>query len=138
MKREKGYFNIHKLSHDLARDRFLHLPTLTDGLLGRIQREMMLNICHGSVHHLPGRLRSLFTAAVPSSKQTTIPVVWLCTPWEGARERGCSLLQHQLPASPMPGTWIPSRSQAPPGEIAFNDVPVVSSQCDLFILNSEL
>lgn len=65
MKGERAYFNIHKLSHDPARNRFLHLLTLLDGLPGRIQKAVVLNICHGSIHRLSGKLRSLFTAAVP-------------------------------------------------------------------------
>lgn len=60
--------------------------------------------------------------------------VWLCTPWVGTRERGCSMPHHQPPVSPALGTCVPSRSQAGPGEITFGDIPVVSSPSERFVL----
>lgn len=139
MKGERAYFNIHKLSHDPSRNRFLRLPTLTDGLPGRIQKETMLNICHGSIHHLSGRLRSLFTAAVPCGQfQADHNTCGLSV--HARRCQGKRLLPAPAPTprSPMPGACKPSRSQVGPGQIAFNDIPVVSSRCDVFILNSGL
>lgn len=139
MKGERAYFNIHTLSHDPARNRFLHLPTLTAGPPGRIQKEMMLDICHGSIH-LSERLRSLFAAAVPHGQcQAEHNPCALVVHTLGRCQGGCcSLPQHQLLFPPCQEQEYPSRSQAAPGAIAFNGIPVVSPRCDLFILNSGL
>lgn len=68
------YFDILKLSHDPARNGFLHLLTLPDGLPARTQKEIVLNICPGSIHHLSGIsgpcLQLLCPVPVPSRSQS--------------------------------------------------------------------
>lgn len=110
-----------------ARNRFLHLPILTDGLPGRIQKQMML--------------KSVVTLSI-IFWEAQVPVYSCYAQWPvPSRPQYLCPGERLLPAPaptpcfPMPGTWILSRSQGAPGEIAFNDIPVVSSQFALFILN---
>lgn len=113
-------------------------PAWLVGLPGRLQRQMVLNGLDG----LSGRLRTCLTPAIcygnfqaePKTQGLAVYTQKLgsgcAPPGVGTRERGWSLLPSPcFPCARHPHSQAGSRLD--PTEITFNDIPVVSSPCDL-------
>lgn len=112
------------------------------GLPGRVQKQMVLKVHRVSVVCLGGSGHVFpLPYAVLISKQTPIPTVWLCILQK--RGSGCAS-SRRVPgkeAAPHPSTGplVPPRREPPspagaglvPQKFMFNDIPEMSSQCDL-------